>query len=315
MEITNHSVTIPGDDSKVTISLEGICKQDMTGTNLELTGQGNWFGSLNMCNMLADNSACLFPFTSPVEEGTPSSDFAMLELGSGLGRAGLMALKLIERGKLTTAQSTLSGPNDGKFACVLTDGEEEIVSRLSDNYVRNFPGQDLDCRCEQLWWGDDAQLRTLTERHPAGFDLIIGADLIYGRDAAVDDDATVEAVEGEAAVAAPAAGGFGRDKMQSVLYTVSKLLSRRTEGPQRPQSQAQSCSAPTATAFEVGRRPAFFLAVTRRELLPLEELRAAAGALGLAVDMLEDYTIDIFDASVDVESVFWRDTILHVYRI
>jgi hypothetical protein len=224
-----------------------------------------------------------------------------------------MALKLIERLQQTKAQLTLSGPGDVKFVCVLTDGEEEIVSRLNDNYMRNFPGREVDCRCEQLWWGADAQLRALTERHPAGFDLIIGADLIYGRDATVLADTSVGAVEGEAPVAA---GGFGRDKMQSLLYTVSRLLSRRTEDPEQQQEQqSQSCPTPTATAFEVVRRPAFFLAVTRRELLPLEELRAAARVLGLGVDMLEDYTIDIFDASVDVESVFWRDTILHIYRL
>ncbi|KAJ1395471.1 hypothetical protein B484DRAFT_407589, partial [Ochromonadaceae sp. CCMP2298] len=66
--------------------------------------------------------------------------------------------------------------------------------------------------------------------------------------------------------------------------------------------------------FCIQQRPAFYLAVTRRDLLPLDELRLLALSCGLYMLLLEDYTFDIFDTCVDADSMFWRDTILRFTR-
>ena len=313
-EVTSHSVII-ADHGKVTIDLEGLCKTDMYGTNLELTGHGNWFGSMNMCNMLGDSYDRLF---SPGDDSEPASvSIHMLELGSGLGRAGLMALKRME---------IIRHKHDCAFHCTLTDGESEIVEMLQKNYERNFPVGFSDCVCQQLWWGDKEQMDKLLKAQPGGFDIIIGADLIYGRDAI----ATVDKVEacGESCDnisadtgGAEGQGGFGRDKLNAILLTVNFLLSKRNCRTSYPDCSSGGVDSsgviPYAEigAFDVQRRPSFYLAVTRRELLPLEELRSQAAMHDLGVSVLEDYAIDIFDQSVDVESMFWRDAILHFYRI
>ncbi|MCO5590810.1 hypothetical protein L7F22_044785, partial [Adiantum nelumboides] len=36
--------------------------------------------------------------------------------------------------------------------------------------------------CEKLEWGDEQQLSYILEKHPEGFDLILGADICYQQD-------------------------------------------------------------------------------------------------------------------------------------
>lgn len=368
---------------KVAVSLEGYHKGDAYGTNLELTGLGNWFGSMNMCNMMADNSSLLFgsedqqkTYTEigAVTSATSSveNQFCMLELGSGLGRAGLMAMKLMEREHGLVCQQYADEKTLPSWRCVLTDGEAEIVTLLENNFIRNIiqnsagnnsnnvmgedhvhTGEDMaksseavhsrvtaGSSCQQLWWGQNAELADLQRRFPRGFDLIIGADLIYGRDvvpdasedcegAPVDNSSTAatdcqeaQTTSSSAAPTAPAAGpaaavgGFCRDKLRSLLYTVCALLSKRGSALAATDSSgATTESGSPSSIFDVQRRPAFYLAVTRRELLPMEELSALALSVGLVVGMLDDYTFDIFDTNVDSESLFWRDTILSFTRV
>ena len=107
---------------------------------------------------------------------------SLLELGSGLGRAGIMAAKII--------QSEGYGGT-----CVLTDGEDEIVEMLRQNCAHNGVFErsrmscvdgtaadvlqgDVDCICQPLWWGDRASLDALLAAHPSGFDIIIGTVMV-----------------------------------------------------------------------------------------------------------------------------------------
>jgi len=382
MEVTKHTVQSEGEN--VSVYLEGLQKKDGYGTNLELTGQGNWFGSMNISNMMADNSHQLFASIDAGSERKEAGlNYSMLELGSGLGRAGLMALKLIDlesRRNLTVhlkpsdTENCVIGEAKGAtlndlptWNCVLSDGEEEITELLTNNYTRNFPasnaaeptGADSErtpCVCQKLWWGENADLQALRQKHPRGFDLIIGADLIYGRDETVTVEAENEEEERGGGGTLDAddnkvGDGFCRDKLKSLLYTVSALLSHRgsSNSTNVGTNITNSCSdsstsiapnnsdicstssvstSPTqvngvqyspqsipAGDFDVKTRPAFYLAITRRELLPMDELRAVALSVGLQVSLLEDYTFDIFDQNVDSESMFWRDTILLFTRV
>ena len=335
MEVTKHTVQSEGEN--VSVYLEGLQKKDGYGTNLELTGQSNWFGSMNMCSMMADNSHQLF---ASIDAGTERKDsrlnYSMLELGSGLGRAGLMALKLIDLEskrnvvvhlKRSDMEHGVIGDDKDvslndlpSWNCVLSDGEEEVTGLLSNNYTRNFPASNTaeskntsedpertPCVCQQLWWGENADLQALRQKHPRGFDLIIGADLIYGRDETVTAENKGEAGEGTLDTDNKVEDGFCRDKLKSLLYTVSALLSHR--GSSR---STNVCANITSSSSD---SPAFYLAITRRELLPMDELRAVALSVGLQVSLLEDYTFDIFDQNVDSESMFWRDTILLFTRV
>ena len=62
-----------------------------------------------MCDLLNDNSSLLFGNASVAAPG-PDSKRSFLELGSGIGRAGIMAAKLMSM-------------YDSFDTCVLTDGK------------------------------------------------------------------------------------------------------------------------------------------------------------------------------------------------
>jgi hypothetical protein len=398
LQVCSHSVE-DANGTKHTILLEEFIKTDLYATNLELTGQANWFGSRNMCNLLADNADSLFLNYGEHGNGV----YSMLELGAGLGRAGLMAVKLLEyqfQQHSANTETTLERRKLSKFPkwqVVLTDGEDEIANLLINNRNLNFPhiaqsllesasidseneikvpvtesaeisqsnASDIPiaCACQQLWWGDSPEMDLFRRTYGSCFDLIIGADLIYGRDEKEDPNADL---------------AFGRDKLKLLLYTVSVLLSCRgatstapvtvsthadasgqdeTEGvattttitatsavlpvapvlvvaaesaarvnPLLPPAPAPASAANIGTGtmsaqtqsrcfYDIAARPAFYLAITRREVLSIEELSEVAAEFGLRAELLDDYTYDIFDNNVDADSMFWRDSILCFTRI
>lgn len=124
-----------------------------------------------MCDMIAANAQELFGSVNEPDRG--SAKCALLELGSGLGRAGMMAAKIME-----------AEGNGGTV--VLTDGEDEVVSMLCKNCCINglvnrsatssvHEGYDsMSVICQQLWWGDTESVSKLISAHPSGFDIIIG---------------------------------------------------------------------------------------------------------------------------------------------
>lgn len=156
-ETTCHSVNVQWRDAEFTVSinLDGFVASDYYGTNLNLTGYANWFGSQNICHMLGECAESLFLGCSRVN---------LLELGSGLGRAGIMAAKILEACEVPST-------------VVLTDGAEEMVPLLFENCVANGCAS-MDTR--QLLWGQNAGLDELRDQYRDGFDVIIGADLLYG---------------------------------------------------------------------------------------------------------------------------------------
>lgn len=143
----------------VKIVLDGYKATDNYATNLKLTGHTNWFGSMNVCNLIAEMADELF-----VERTDSTEPLRVLELGSGLGRAGIMAAKILSlRGRANVV--------------VLTDGEEDVVQQLCANCRKNEVPDGL---CRRLWWGAGTDLEEVQTAFPTGFDLILGCDLIYG---------------------------------------------------------------------------------------------------------------------------------------
>jgi hypothetical protein len=86
------------------------------------------------------------------------------------------------------------------------------------------------------------------------------------------------------------------------MCTVNYLLSRRTS----TDDNSSSCSNLT--------QPVFFLAFTRKGPVTIEELRAAGMKYNLVSTLLDDYTFDLFSNNVDLESMFWNDTIIEFRR-
>lgn len=121
-----------------------------------------------MSNLLGDLAESLFEVT---EKSTLRRKCTLLELGSGLGRAGIMAAKIME-----------NGANGG--ICVFSDGELDVVQLLKSNCTLNELSRDqtivgndeekVDCSCHQLFWGENESQRDLKKLFPNGFDIIIG---------------------------------------------------------------------------------------------------------------------------------------------
>jgi hypothetical protein len=332
MEVLQHSVEWNG--QQVSVELEGFAKTDQYATNLNLTGMANWFGSRNVCDMLADHAADLFGDAESSVEG--AGEYCFLELGSGLGRAGLMALKLMAL--------------QGRFRsrCVLTDGEEEIVKLLERNYTRNFPPAPhntgvghVPCSCQYLRWGPGLGLRTMQLEFSDGFDLILGCDLIYGPESPAALHALLLSVDLLLAVRGESSGGAraracrraeeaaaeesggeelghgvasGADTGIAAEAEADTGMEAETNTGIEAEVEATTGAEAAEDEFSIEQRPAFYLAVTRRDLLPLDELRLLALRCGLRMRVLEDYTFDIFDTCVDADSMFWRDTILQFTR-
>jgi hypothetical protein len=270
-ERTTTTVQLPC-GAAVSVELNGYRATDNYATNLQLTGHTNWFGSLNVCNLMAETGDELFGAC------TSRQPLRVLELGSGLGRAGIMSAKLL--GRRGQAHSVL-----------LTDGEERVVSMLDANCLANglvtgcgcpsrtAPGACVsEIHCRRLRWGPGAELDDVLVGWPGGFDLVLGCDLVYGPNGPV--------------------------ALEAVMDTVGALLATGS-------GQTELLSTPPSTA----QQPRFLLAFTRRGAVTVEELLAAGRQRGLQGRLLEDFTFDLFDNQVDEDSLFWATTVVAFTRI
>lgn len=163
METLTDTFQVQG--TTVDIQLARYTSSDAYGTNLNLTGQKSWFGSFHLCEYFAAEGPTVF--------ARPGC--RVLELGSGIGRAGIMAAKVL-----------LQYQNHGA-QCLLTDGEAELVDLMRANCHRNElmlndEAKRSGCKvdCQVLKWGPNTELDAVSSTFPDGFDVIFGADLIYG---------------------------------------------------------------------------------------------------------------------------------------
>eukprot|EP01105_Mastigella_eilhardi_P010376 TRINITY_DN2417_c0_g1_i1.p1 TRINITY_DN2417_c0_g1~~TRINITY_DN2417_c0_g1_i1.p1 ORF type:complete len:267 (+),score=83.56 TRINITY_DN2417_c0_g1_i1:42-803(+) len=137
-------------------------------TDHDLTGQVVWNASLLLADWIAENSAALFG-------GARSA--RVLELGAGVGLAGLVAAAYARR-------------------CVLTDCNDVVLRALRRNVERYAAGEcgvpaGCDVTCDKLLWGDHVE--EFRERNGI-FDLIIGADIVFWPDCQEPLFSTVDAL-------------------------------------------------------------------------------------------------------------------------
>lgn len=130
------------------------------------TGLTLWRSSQHLCDYLVEHSQEL-------------QHKRILEIGSGLGRCGILAHKL--------AQATEDADNVGnKSAIYLTDGDTDTLMQLRANIEHNTgvnygsDSKNSEIVCHQLLWGKETAQKFLS-RHACDetFDIILGSDLIY----------------------------------------------------------------------------------------------------------------------------------------
>jgi hypothetical protein len=99
-----------------------------------------------------------------------NSNPLVLELGSGLGRCGILLAKIMYL-------------RHCYGQCIMTDGESDLVNQLQHNCIVNhvitdYPSSPtVQCECTQLWWGDTPSLHSLVASNPDGCDFIFGITL------------------------------------------------------------------------------------------------------------------------------------------
>jgi hypothetical protein len=144
-----------GDDIELT--LRGY-KKDSEQTMIS-SGLSDWESSEYLCKYLMSDE-----FMKRISN---RGGHRLLELGSGLGKCGLLAHNLLN------CQSTT----------VLTDGDTNALHLLRQNVAQNTHENNStrsQIYCEQLLWGRDAAKVFLSEEDPSRrYDTIIGSDLLY----------------------------------------------------------------------------------------------------------------------------------------
>mmetsp|Transcript_28388 Transcript_28388/g.83503 ORF Transcript_28388/g.83503 Transcript_28388/m.83503 type:complete len:263 (-) Transcript_28388:172-960(-) len=113
------------------------------------TGLTLWRSSHHLCEYLVEHQDLL------------GSNKRILELGSGLGRCGILAHKL-----------SLSSE------VLLTDGDTDTLAQLRENVDRNVKSEE-NVSCHQLLWGRETSEMFLKQHGEREFDLLIGSDLVY----------------------------------------------------------------------------------------------------------------------------------------
>ncbi|CAI9285082.1 unnamed protein product [Lactuca saligna] len=128
--------------------LQLLCLQS-SSTDFDLTGQLVWPGARLLNEYLSNNVELL-------------QGCSAVELGSGVGVTGILCSRFCHK-------------------VVLTDHNDEVLKILKKN-IDLHVSSDNPSSCsalssEKLEWGNTDQLNQIIQKHPEGFDLILGADI------------------------------------------------------------------------------------------------------------------------------------------
>ncbi|XP_047967563.1 protein-lysine N-methyltransferase EFM3 [Salvia hispanica] len=130
--------------------LELYCLQSAS-TDFDLTGQMVWPGAELLNNYLSKNSDIL-------------RGCSVIELGSGVGITGILCSRFCRE-------------------VVMTDHNDEVLKILTRNIELDDSSKNSACSAKlksaKLEWGNSEQLDDILQRHPEGFDLVVGADICF----------------------------------------------------------------------------------------------------------------------------------------
>jgi predicted nicotinamide N-methyase len=151
--------------NNIVLKLEGYhsdSEQTWNSTGLTL-----WKSSNYLCQFLVDH--CKELFCNELSHDDSGKQRMILEVGSGLGKCGMLA-------------HLLSKENWKDTMTVLSDGDTDTLKLLRRNTSNNIDDDSVICR--QLLWGRDHAIQFLKQHNDeqrSKFDLIIGSDLLYVR--------------------------------------------------------------------------------------------------------------------------------------
>ena len=166
-ESYTFTYTTPDSNIRITLKLDGYhydSEQTWNSTGLTL-----WRSSYYLCQYLVDHSVEWMPSHDNTSDNGLSveKEVKILEVGSGLGRCGMLAHLLSKASGYITKT-------------LLTDGDTDTLKQLRQNLFHNIKNDD-SIESRQLLWGKEYAMQYLqqqsTERKK--FDLIIGSDLLY----------------------------------------------------------------------------------------------------------------------------------------
>lgn len=118
-------------------------------TDYDLTGQLVWPGAVLMNTYLSEHPETV-------------KGHSLIELGSGIGITGILCSRFCKE-------------------VVLTDHNDEVLEIIKKNIeMQSCSGNgDAVLTAEKLEWGNHDHLSNIIEKHPVGFDLILGADICF----------------------------------------------------------------------------------------------------------------------------------------
>ncbi|XP_078171172.1 putative methyltransferase family protein isoform X2 [Carex rostrata] len=130
-------------------SLQLLCLRSAS-TDYDLTGQLVWPGAVLMNNYLSSHAQIL-------------SDRSVIELGSGVGITGMLCSRFCRE-------------------VVLTDHNDEVLEIIRKNIDLEASRRNqslLGLTAEKLEWGNREHIEQILQKHPSGFDLVLGADICF----------------------------------------------------------------------------------------------------------------------------------------
>lgn len=118
-------------------------------TDYDLTGQLVWPGAVLLNNYLLKNAEIL-------------KGRSVIELGSGVGITGVLCSRFCRE-------------------VVVTDHNDEVLEILKKNIELHLSSEPSSpgLTAEKLEWGNSVQVGQILQKHPKGFDLILGADICF----------------------------------------------------------------------------------------------------------------------------------------
>ena len=167
----------------ITIELRGFpsdSEQTWNSTGLTL-----WRSSQHLCDHLVKEWKKCDEGESSTTGNLFTDNTRFLEVGSGLGRSGILAYHLLSRISPSPCgedDNNKKGRANDRLLC-LTDGDTDVLHHLRNNVEHNQPAQhknNVTLVCSQLIWGRDRALAFLQRQADSRrFDVIFGSDLIY----------------------------------------------------------------------------------------------------------------------------------------